>query len=134
MKHARRQFPIRRGTATVELSICLPLFFTVLFGSIEASNLIYLRGSLCLASYEAARQAVSLNATHQEITTRAEQLLRSRGISNPTITFNPGDMTTVSSGEPVSVTVSVPASSQTLLPRFVYGQRTISAQTCFVKE
>jgi Flp pilus assembly protein TadG len=134
MRHARRSVPRRKGAATVELSICLPLFITILFGSIEASNLIYLRESLCLASYEAARQAVSLDATNQEISNRAKQLLSSRGISNPTITFSPSDVASASGGEPVTVTVSVPAASQTLLPKIVYGQQTISAQTSFVKE
>lgn len=134
MRHARRSDPRRQGAATVELSICLPLFITILFGSIEASNLIYLRESLCLASYEAARQAVTLDATKQEIETRAKQLLSSRGISNPTIIFSPSDITTASGGEPVTVTVSVPTSSQTLLPKIVYGQQTVSAQTSFVKE
>ena len=134
MRYAQRKVPRRQGAATVELAICLPLFITILFGSIEASNLIYLRESLCLASYEAARQAVSLNATRQEIEKRAKELLSSRGIVNPTITFNPSDITTASGGAPVTVTVSVPASSQTLLPKIIYGQQTISAQTCFVKE
>lgn len=124
----------RRGAATVELSICLPLFITILFGSIEASNLIYLRESLCLASYEAARQAVSLDTSNADIEKRAKQLLSSRGIGNPTITMNPSDITTVSAGESVTVTISVPTSSQTLLPKVVYGQRTISVQTSFVKE
>ncbi|MBC8355545.1 MAG: pilus assembly protein [Planctomycetes bacterium] len=134
MKHLRHRSARRNGAATVELSICLPLFITVLFGSIEASNLIYLRESLCLASYEAARQAVSLDATKQEIEKRAMQLLSSRGVTKPTITFTPSDITSASGGDPVTVTVSVPASSQTLLPKIVYGQRAISAQTTFVKE
>jgi Flp pilus assembly protein TadG len=134
MRHALRKVSRRQGAATVELSICLPLFLTILFGSIEASNLIYLRESLCLASYEAARQAVSLNATTQEIEARAKQLLISRGINDPTITFNPRDISAASEGEPMTVTVSVPASSQTLLPKIIYGQQTISAQTSFVKE
>lgn len=134
MGQARGRLTYRRGAATVELSICLPLFITILFGSIEASNLIYLRESLCLASYEAARQAVSLDVSSQDIEKRAKQLLQSRGIDNPTITISPSDITTVSGGDPVTVTVSVLTSSQTLLPKVVYGQRTISAQTSFVKE
>ncbi|MCA9122689.1 MAG: pilus assembly protein [Planctomycetaceae bacterium] len=134
MRHVRGRVSRRRGAATVELSICLPLFITILFGSIEASNLIYLRESLCLASYEAARQAVSLDASKKDIEKRAKQLLSSRGIDNPTITFSPDDTTNASGGEPVTVTVSVPASSQTLLPKVIYGQRTITAQTSFVKE
>ena len=83
---------------------------------------------------EAARQAVSLDVSSQDIEKRAKQLLQSRGIDNPTITISPSDITTVSGGDPVTVTVSVLTSSQTLLPKVVYGQRTISAQTSFVKE
>lgn len=134
MRQARGRLTRQRGAATVELSICLPLFITILFGSIEASNLIYLRESLCLASYEAARQAVSLDVSSQDIEKRAKQLLHSRGIDNPTITISPSDITTAGGGDPVTVTVSVLTSSQTLLPKIVYGQRTISAQTSFVKE
>ncbi len=134
MRHVRRRPVRRQGAATVELSICLPLFITILFGSIEASNLIYLRESLCLASYEAARQAVSLDANQRDIETRAKQLLKSRGVTNPTITLTPNDFTSANGGDLVTVTVSIPANSQSMLPKIIYGQRTISAQTTFVKE
>lgn len=134
MRPYRRKALRREGAATVELSICLPLFITILFGSIEASNLIYLRESLCLASYEAARQAVSLDTSKSDIEKRAKQLLASRNITNPTITLSPSDVQAASGGTPVTVTVAVLTSSQTMLPKFIYGQRTISAQTTFVKE
>ncbi len=134
MRRFQRQPARRKGAATVELSICLPLFILILFGSIEASNLIYLRESLCLASYEAARQAVSLDVSKEDIEKRAKQLLASRGITNPTVTLSPSDFNSTSGGDPVTITVSVPTSSQTLLPKIVYRQRSISAQTTFVKE
>ncbi len=134
MRRFQRQPVRRKGAATVELSICLPLFILILFGSIEASNLIYLRESLCLASYEAARQAVSLDVSQADIEKRAKQLLASRGITNPTVTLSPSDFNSTSGGDPVTITVSVPTSSQTLLPKIVYRQRSISAQTTFVKE
>jgi Flp pilus assembly protein TadG len=124
----------RRGAATVELSICLPLFVLVLLGSIETSNLIYLRESLCLASYEAARRAVASDATQEDVVRRATEILKSRRITELTVTTNPRDLASAAAGDPITVTVSVPVHTQSMLPQQVYGQRFISAVSSFVKE
>jgi len=124
----------RDGTATVELSICLPVFILILLGSIEASNLIYLRESLCLASYEAARQTIADGGTKQKAERIATEILKSRGITDLNVTITPNDLSKVAAGTPVTVTVSVPVHTQSMLPKQIYGQRSISAQSTFVKE
>ncbi len=45
----------RNGTATVELAVCLPLIVIIAFGSIEATNMIFLEQRLTAAAYEGAQ-------------------------------------------------------------------------------
>jgi hypothetical protein len=106
----------------------------ILFGSIEASNLIHVRESLCVASYEAARQVVGTEGTSAAAATRAREIMQSRGLGDVTVTFSPADLSGVVAGDLITVTVSVPTSSQSMLPRRIYGQSTLSASSSFVKE
>lgn len=110
------------------------MFILILFGSIEASNLIHVRESLCVASYEGARQVTGPEGSTEAAATRAREIMESRGFDNITVTFSPADLSTVVAGDSVTVTVSVPTSSQTMLPVRIYGQSNLSATSSFVKE
>lgn len=43
----------RCGTAATEMAIAMPLLITLVFGSIEIANAVFLRQSLNMAAYEA---------------------------------------------------------------------------------
>ena len=49
----------RKGTATVEFAVCLPVLVTIVLGSIEATNAIFLKQHLTAAAYEGARKATT---------------------------------------------------------------------------
>ena len=53
----------RRGTAAVEAAFCLPVIITVIVGSIEASNAIYLKQTATIAAYEAVKIASGQEGT-----------------------------------------------------------------------
>ena len=130
--HRRRSS--RRGAATVELCVCLPLFVIVVVGTVQSCTLIHLRESLCVASYEAARLVVKDEANRQQAVGRAGRILASRGISGSTVDIQPRDLTSINPGDPVTVTVSVSAASQSYLPPQFFGRTMISGQTVMVKE
>jgi len=124
----------RRGAAAVELGVCLPLFVLVIVGSIETCSLIYLQESLSVASYEAARMAAKPGAENSELVENAKKILSCRGIQNATVKTEPRNLQNVKAGDFVSVAVSVPAGTQSMLPNRCFGKREISSQVTFVKE
>ncbi len=123
----------RRGAATVELAICLPLFLVVVAGTVQTCTLIHLRDSLCVASYEAARLMVKGEANRPSAVDRAERILAARGIINPRVDIRPADVSSIDRGDAVTVVVSVPASGHSYLPP-LFGRRDISSQTIMFKE
>jgi Flp pilus assembly protein TadG len=79
----------RRGAAVTELAVCLPMLTLVVFGSIQACNLIYLKHGCITAAYEATLELAKPNATNSSITSRAQQVLTARGIGSSQIHLLP---------------------------------------------
>lgn len=107
----RRAGPLRKrfGTATVELAVILPVAVTLVVGMIEASNAIFTKQSLKIASYEAARIATAPGRTHSQALQRANEVLSSRGISKATIKVTPRVNEKTPRGTPVTVTITMKA-------------------------
>src|SRR5262245_19144733 len=58
-RHQPRSFGqrLRSGLATLEFAVCLPMIITMVFASVEASSMIFLKLSLQISAYDAARVA-----------------------------------------------------------------------------
>ena len=127
----------RHGTASVELAICLPLFVLVVFGAVETCSLIHLKETLKTASYEAARLAAKGTDYEQAAVERATQIVTSRGVIAPSVTFQPTDLSTVAVGGYVTARVSVDPAAQDstfMLPATILGSAAVSSTTTMVKE
>lgn len=124
----------RRGTATVELSVCLPLLVLIVVGSIETCSLIYLCETLSVSSYEAGRVLAMPNGTTEQAKRRAKEILKSRGIANATVTSIPGNALSLNAGAEFRVVVSAPAHTNSLAPGFLFANRQLQAGVTFVKE
>lgn len=70
--------PKRTGSAVVELAICLPLIMTLVWGTIELSNSIYLKQTLTSAAHEGALVGTGSSATAAEINSRVNMVLNER--------------------------------------------------------
>jgi Flp pilus assembly protein TadG len=79
----------RRAAAATELAVCLPVLTLVVFGSIQACNLIYLKHGAVTAAYEGTLELAKKNATNASVTARAQQVLDARGILNGQISIVP---------------------------------------------
>jgi hypothetical protein len=73
-KNIRRQ-PERRGTALVETSVVLPVFFILIFGFIEFGHCFMTIHTLNSAARKAARLGVGENATTEQVAARAKEIL-----------------------------------------------------------
>jgi Flp pilus assembly protein TadG len=99
----------RSGVAATEFAIILPLIVILGIVPLELCNLIHVKQSVAVAAYEAVK-AASRPAGDELLATDAyTRVMTDRGIKSSSIDINP-DLTVVTPGEEVSVTVSAPFS------------------------
>ena len=113
---------IRKGTATVELAVCLPILVIIAFGSIETTNVIFLKDRLTSAAYEGARSATTPGQTTAGATTAATNVLTQFRISGGSITITPAVTASTTTGTQVTVTVTAPFGSNSWMQPFIVGK------------
>ena len=119
----RRCMRNRRGVAAVEFSICLPVLALLLIGSIEFANAIFLRQAITLAAYEASQIATGIGGTETAAKTRGQEVLAGYDIVDGEITVTPSITADTAPLTEVTVTVSVPANSNSVgINRFLDGK------------
>jgi Flp pilus assembly protein TadG len=116
-RHLRRCARRRRGAVVVEFAIVAPLFFLLLFASVEFARMNMMRHAADNAAYEAARHAVVPGGTSAEATTRANTLLGVFGFQGAIVTVNPTSLD--DDDQSVTVTVDLPVNENAwIFPRF----------------
>lgn len=110
----------REGTATVELAVCLPLLVLLVFGSIQACDMIYLRHSLTTAAYEGSLEVSRPDATTAAVEGRIQQVLELRGVADARIELRPArvEVSESSVGDPLTIVVTVPVERNLMLSGF----------------
>ena len=105
---------IRTGSLTVEVALCLPILFTILFASFELARANMILHATESAAYEGARVGIVPGATPETIEASASSILNSVGIKHFTVNVNPAviDETT----ENIDVTILVPFGDNTSIP------------------
>lgn len=127
----RRQ---RRGVAATEFAVCIPLFVLLTIGAIQTTDAIYLKNSLRVVAYEAVREGVKPTGTNTTVSARANEILTARNVQNGTVVTNPADLSTVSPGDTITVTVSAPANDNTIMPGWFYTGRIITDELTMTRE
>ena len=117
------KLPSRIGAAAVEAAIAVPLVVTIVFGAIELSNAIFLRQSLNIAAYEAAKVVTRPGTNEPLARTRCAEIMNIRQVSNFTMSVSPTVTPTTPRGTAVTVTIMAPASNLSYGPvRFMTGK------------
>ncbi len=124
----------RNGAAAVELAVMLPVFLTILFGTIETCTMIFLQQSLEIAAYEGARVAIVPDTEASDISDSANALLLARKVKSATITVSPTDFQNAPYGSFIRVSVSAPCNSNAAFPLAFYGAKTMTATVEMMKE
>jgi len=120
----------RRGTAIVEFAIVAPLFFLVILGIIEFGRMVMVQQILTNASREGARRAVLETATAPDVETVVADYLTKTSVPGATVRVDPGSLSGLGFGDPVTVTVSVPFDRVSWVPApWFLGGKTLSAQS-----
>lgn len=124
----------RRGAAAVEFAIVAPLFFMLVFGCIEFGRALMVQQILTNASRVGARQAITLNATEEEVVSSALAYATNTSVSGVSVTVTPSPAA-AAAGDMVSVTVAVPFSSVSWIPSpWFMGGATLDATSVMRKE
>lgn len=124
----------RSGVVATELAICLPILVLFAFASIELCSAIYLRQSLAIACYEGNRVATHSRGTQTDALAAANRILTERNISGGQIAFSPSDLSSAATGSNITITVSAPVSSNSMLKFGLFGSTVISSSCVMRKE
>lgn len=123
----------RLGTAAMETAVALPLLVMVVFGSIEMANAVFLRQSVNMAAYEAAKVITRPGSNETLARTRCAEILSVRKVTTHTLTFNPTVTTSTARGTQVTVTLVAPASNLSYGPVQFMSGKTISCTVVMVR-
>lgn len=124
----------RRGVAATEFAVCLPVIVLLMLATIEACSMIFVKQALTVAAYEGGRVAIDSGTTEADVQTAVNQILTERRIQDGALSLQPGNLNAVNEGEFLTVTVTAPASSNSVIPVTFYRGRTLSATATMMKE
>jgi Flp pilus assembly protein TadG len=124
----------RLGAAMVELAVCMPVIVLVVFASLEAANMLFVRQATVQAAYEATKFASRRDGTRVQAERLATEVLSARRINSPSITFVTGDPQTTLSGSDVTVRVSVNSDERLITGFRIFSGRQIEAVATMQKE
>jgi Flp pilus assembly protein TadG len=125
----------RKGAAAVEFALVAPVFVLLVFGMIEYGRMVMVQQVITNASREGARRAVLDGVTSADVTNTVTTYLTNGAVSGATVTLNPTNPASASSGSPVTVTVSVPYTAVSWLPSpFFLGSATLTSTSTMRRE
>jgi Flp pilus assembly protein TadG len=84
---------VRRGMATVELAILMPLLTLMLFGLWEVSRLVAVKQSIANAAREGARQASTGRLTNSEVEAVVTRYLQNIGLPTAHVQITVSNLT-----------------------------------------
>ncbi len=108
----------RRGAATVEFALIVPVMLTFTFGLIEMSRISMIKESVVQASREGARVGIRPTASIADVETRIYEELAIMGIVGADIEITPTTLSDATPGEDITVRISIPISDISLVPAF----------------
>ncbi len=121
---------LRQGTATVELAVCLPMLVVLVFGSIQACDLIFLKHTVTAAAYEGSLELVRPDSTIEKVRTRVDQVLGLSGVTNYSVSIRPDgvNLAETTAGTPITVVVSANVKSNLMLSGFFATSPSVSTE------
>lgn len=126
--HRKSSFiSLRHGLAAMETAVCLPFIAMMIFAGVELSNAVFLKQSVNLAAYEAAKLISAPGNNAARAGTRVQQILSSRKVTNYTLTSTPVVTASTPTGTMITVVVSAPATNLSYGPVLIMSGRTVSS-------
>lgn len=126
---------LRVGAAVVEFAVVSPVLILVLLGMIECGRMIMVQQSLTTAAREGARAAIIPGTSRAMAKEVVESFLARVGVTGSKISVRNRNTTSLAHGEPITVTVTVPFSRVSWLPKpFFLRNTTLSSAATMRRE
>ncbi len=133
LRNKNRSRP-KLGAAAVEFAVVSPILVLLLFGTIEACRIIYLRQTLTIAAYEATRIALVPKSTSGQVIAAANNILTDRGIKDAVVTITPSAFSTAPIQSFIEVRVTAPANSNSLVKANFFAGKFLVGRCSMMKE
>lgn len=122
----------RIGSSCVEMAFVAPVFFVLIFGSIEIAFGYMVDHLIQNAAREGCRLAITMGKTNDAVKSKVDSLLQSVNIEGATtsvsVNYSISDVSTAKPGDQITVRITVPKSSASLFPVTGYLKGQMSTQ------
>lgn len=125
---------LRRGAATVELAVSLPIIILVVLGSLEGANLMFAKQAMVESAYQAVKVAIRPETSNALAISAANEVAEGRRLDSINVSFDPANVADVPAGTPIRVTVSVNADQVRILNSRLIPVADVSAEAVMIKE
>ncbi|WP_425396814.1 TadE/TadG family type IV pilus assembly protein [Aeoliella sp.] len=112
----------RRGAATVEFALTLPLLLLLVFAGIEFSRANVLINTAKVAAAEGARRGIVLGTTAADVKAAVDRELSMVGIAHADVVVEPAIVTDDTKVVTVGLSVPLDARNGYVTPRFFLGE------------
>lgn len=112
----------RRGATAVEFAMVAPIFFMVIFASMEFASVHITQCAMENAAFEGARKGIVPGATSAACKSAAEGLMDGAGLHEYTVTVTPTTITPLTDVVKVEVSVPMTANNKFCLSAFFHNQ------------
>ena len=133
IKRRKISQPKRQGAAVVEFAVCLPLIALIVIGSLEASNLLFLKQTLVQAAYEGVKVAIATGDT-EKVEAVIEAVAAGRNLQGVEIEFTPTDIANLPPGEQLTIKVTAPGDSNSVLPFGPFKNIVVGTSASMIRE
>ena len=124
----------RSGAATVEMAVCLPIFFLVLWANVEIGRGLMAKQVLINAAREGNRSCIVGGLSAEDTAEIVEEYALANLVRGVSVDVSP-DPTRAGLGEPITVSVSVNYEEISFIaPIFFPHDATLSAKSTMRKE
>ena len=130
----------RRGLATVELALCLPMLLIFALGTTEVCNWMHVRQRAMTAVYDGVRYATRPTtsgrqaATSAQVIARCQSLLTQLQVNGATVTVNPNNLTNIMPETQVTVTITVPMAQNSMSAYVLNSSSNVTATATMIFE
>jgi len=131
------RFGGRVGNVIIEAALVLPILLLLGFGTVEFGHYFYVRNNLQGAAREGARAAILASAGNSDVRTAVANAMATYGLENSgyTVSISPTDVSGVSEGSPITVTVQCTWGNVGIRPlQIISASKTLTGKAVMRKE
>ena len=133
IKRKKRSHLQRTGAAVVEFAVCLPVIVLIVLGTIEAGSLLFLQQTLIQAAYEGAKVAI-VTGDADQVQAVVDAVAAGRNLEGVEVTLTPSDIANLPAGEVLTITITAPGDSNSLIPFGPFENQIVQANASMVRE